>query len=286
MSFDSVNQAEVVADLEGQQPQEVAQTPEVTPQQAAPVTPPAEEALYEVKINGQTHRVPLSELTSGYSRQRDYTQKTTEIAEYRRQIDAEVAQYRQQIQEARQYLSQPHIRQAILAAQQQGQVDPNAQLTAAQAQQLLEQRLQQQEQVNQQQMQQMAYELQVQQLAAGYDREIVATIDALKQRHPVLQDIEGFDQILRQKVGERQPQTLEEAKQAFIEIGQAAAAKVEARFATQQKQAAVQAAQLKRTGIEPPGGAVAPLPQTGQRLKIGSADMFAAAVSDMLGNTQ
>lgn len=272
-----VNAADAIADLEGGgQDQQVVDTPQQV-QAAAPV----EETLYEVKINGQTHKVPLTELTSGYSRQQDYTRKTTELAEQRRQWEDAISQRDQQIQEVRQFFAHPQVQQA-LAALRAGSTDPNAQLTVQQAQQLMQSQFQQANQVNEQRLAQMAYEIEVRNLASGYAREIDGTIQSLNAKHPVLADIDGFDQILRQKVAERQPQTLEETKRLFVEIGEAAAAKLEARYATQQKQAAVQNLALKKNGIEPPGGTTQPLPQS-PKLRIGSNELFQQAVADMLG---
>jgi hypothetical protein len=64
-----------------------------------------ETALYTVKVNGEDVEVTEDELVRGYSRQSDYTKKTQELAEYRKQLD-NGAQYLQgevaQTQAARQ----------------------------------------------------------------------------------------------------------------------------------------------------------------------------------------
>ena len=61
--------------------------------------------LYTVRINGEDHQVTAEELAKGYSRQADYTKKTQELSEYRKQLD-QAAQFYQtevaQTQEARQ----------------------------------------------------------------------------------------------------------------------------------------------------------------------------------------
>ena len=46
-----------------------------------------ETALYTVKVNGEDVEVTEDELVRGYSRQADYTKKTQELAEYRKQLD-------------------------------------------------------------------------------------------------------------------------------------------------------------------------------------------------------
>ena len=46
-----------------------------------------ETALYTVRVNGEDVEVTEEELVRGYSRQSDYTKKTQELAEYRKQLD-------------------------------------------------------------------------------------------------------------------------------------------------------------------------------------------------------
>jgi len=45
--------------------------------------------LYAIKVDGQDTEVTLEELQNGYSRQRDYTRKTQELAEQRKAIEAQ-----------------------------------------------------------------------------------------------------------------------------------------------------------------------------------------------------
>ena len=49
----------------------------------------ASEELYSVKVNGQDEKVNLNELLAGYSRQKDYSTKTLQLAEERKGLDAE-----------------------------------------------------------------------------------------------------------------------------------------------------------------------------------------------------
>ena len=49
------------------------------------------EAIYTVKVDGQEIDVPVSELVKGYSRTADYTRKTQELAQIRKQVE-QVAQ--------------------------------------------------------------------------------------------------------------------------------------------------------------------------------------------------
>ena len=52
--------------------------------------------LYAVNINGKEEEVTLDELRSGYSRQKDYTQKTQKIAEQEKALNQKVAEVQNQ----------------------------------------------------------------------------------------------------------------------------------------------------------------------------------------------
>jgi len=95
---------EVTEDVEQEEPEEVEETDEAEEaeeEDAADDTDESEEsedeeaedeeveetALYTVKVNGEDVEVTEDELVRGYSRQSDYTKKTQELAEYRKQLD-------------------------------------------------------------------------------------------------------------------------------------------------------------------------------------------------------
>ena len=52
-----------------------------------------EEALYAVTVNGEEHEVSLDELMKGYSRQSDYTKKTQELSQGRKEIEEAKSNY-------------------------------------------------------------------------------------------------------------------------------------------------------------------------------------------------
>lgn len=58
---------------------------------AEPETDDEPEPTYRVKVNGEEVEVPLSELTKGYSRERDYTAKTMALAEERKTLQSQFA---------------------------------------------------------------------------------------------------------------------------------------------------------------------------------------------------
>ena len=55
------------------------------------------EKLYTVRVDGEDVEVSFDELAKGYSRQSDYTKKTQELAEHRRQIEDMSSQYAQEL---------------------------------------------------------------------------------------------------------------------------------------------------------------------------------------------
>ena len=68
-----------------------------------------EQEYFTVKINGEEQDVTLDELAAGYSRQSDYTKKTTEVANQRKEVEqlqAELLQERQALQQGLQQLNQ------------------------------------------------------------------------------------------------------------------------------------------------------------------------------------
>ena len=61
---------------------------EATPEGEEDDTPPADEPVHKVKVNGEEVEVPLSELLKGYSRTEDYKSKTMALADERRELEA------------------------------------------------------------------------------------------------------------------------------------------------------------------------------------------------------
>ena len=57
------------------------------------------ETVYTVRVDGKDVEVTEDELLKGYSRQADYTKKTQELAEYRKQMAGAMQQAQQEIQQ-------------------------------------------------------------------------------------------------------------------------------------------------------------------------------------------
>jgi hypothetical protein len=63
----------------------------------------AEPELYKVVIDGEEVEVSLDELQKGYSRQSDYTRKTQQLAQQRKEAEALQADYAQRVQQLNQF---------------------------------------------------------------------------------------------------------------------------------------------------------------------------------------
>ena len=64
------------------------------------------ETVYTVRVDGKDVEVTEDELLKGYSRQADYTKKTQELAEYRKQMAGAMQQAQQEIQQTQQARAQ------------------------------------------------------------------------------------------------------------------------------------------------------------------------------------
>lgn len=104
-----------------------------------------EPQTFTVKIDGKEVQVPLSELLNGYQRQSDYTKKTMEASQQRKEADVVVQQAQQERQE---YHSKLERMAAQLegALEQQSQIDWNALIESDPVEYLKQQQLFQQRQ--------------------------------------------------------------------------------------------------------------------------------------------
>ena len=81
--------------LEGEE--EVEEEVEEEPEEEESDDSEEVEELYAVTVNGEEHEVSLDELVKGYSRQSDYTRKTQEISEQRKEIEELTNKYSAEI---------------------------------------------------------------------------------------------------------------------------------------------------------------------------------------------
>jgi hypothetical protein len=120
--------------------------PAPTPTDAGTPAPTQTPAEYEVKVNGQSMKVPLDELIKGYQRQSHYTREMQALAAQREQLGM-IPKYQAALREAQSFLGdegriatyyQQKFGKQLTAATEaaQDQVDAGY-LTPAQAQQML-----------------------------------------------------------------------------------------------------------------------------------------------------
>ena len=102
------------ADPSAEEP-EPEQPEEAKPESEEPEEP--EEQRYTVKINGEDKEVPLSELLKGYSLESDYRVKSSQVAEQRREAQAQLQAAQQERQQYAQALQT--YQQQLVAMQPQ-----------------------------------------------------------------------------------------------------------------------------------------------------------------------
>ena len=79
---------------------------EESPEEDEPEEESETETVYTVRVDGKDVEVTEDELLKGYSRQADYTKKTQELAEYRKEMDNALAYYQNEIQQTQQARAQ------------------------------------------------------------------------------------------------------------------------------------------------------------------------------------
>ena len=91
---------------EESQPEEEDESSEVEPEESEETDDDYEgtdnrgeegEDLYAVTVNGEEQTIPLDELLKGYSRQSDYTKKTREVSEQRKEVESLKGQYQSEM---------------------------------------------------------------------------------------------------------------------------------------------------------------------------------------------
>jgi len=289
---------------------EVVATPETPETPAAPEVPEWQKAKHKVKVRGDEQEVEYDELLKGYSRQADYTRSKQELAEQARAVrefqesltkqqetykqlfdnDPLLAQARQVAEHYKVPLSQAF--NAVVEYQRsQGQATPQQPeqdeiATVAQARALAQRELatvHQQLQHLQRQLQEYTQkevataksEIQTTQQANEYAQEVSSTLSNVFTKHPILGAVENMEDVLRFKVAQADPATIEEAKDLFVKFAEEQAERLTRQFTELNKSRVAAKEKLVTGGIEPPGGAgVTPQPRD---YTLGSSDLRNAA---------
>lgn len=212
----------------------------------------APEPEFEVTVDGQTQRVPQSELLKGYSRTADYTRKTQALSEKEKQWQGKLNEYESAFSEIASFLdSEDQIKAYIakrFAQQQQAQG-----VTPGQQQYLTPQQMQQElakvQRGFEQQLAAMQMNMGVSQLAQQMGTQVDAKLGELKGKYPQVFFRPGMERLIRQEVMQAKPQSIAEALKTFEEVVSGYARDLSKSTG----------APMNVRGIEPPGG-VATMP--------------------------
>lgn len=203
------------------------------------------------------------------------------LADRERQWTEYVQRLENAYSQQRQRLEDPRVAAYLQSLEVQHQ--SGEPLTAEQQLALIQRQAQQTRQELGQHFQSLAEQTQVQTLAAHYNSELDNTLSRVleNQQFEILKDVPGIRQVLWQQMVERQPQTINEAKNALLESAKAVSDALTARFVESQKRGAVNAAQ-QLSGIERPGGAPPPAVPQQPGWKLGDKDLRSAAIADVM----
>lgn len=282
----------------------------------APPVAPAKEYEYDENAvlvvkqkDGSVVKKPLKDVWGGNLRQEDYTRKTQEAAELKKAAQAvlqQSQQWKQEREALKEFLQNPQMVAEYLqqiggqppVQPQQPQIDPNGVLTAQEAEMLVQQRLAQLAQAQQHELQEVRNwaQQEIQSTIAqveniretgAYAKEIDTHLKSVFAEHPLLNSIEAAEDLIRWKVYNLQPKTIEETKELFSKVAKEQVDKITAAYNDYNKRNIVAKQKLVTNNIEPPGGGgVVPQPQT-FRAQDGSVDWKAlrdSAVSFIEGN--
>lgn len=264
-------------------PSETAPAPAPVPAQSADSTPaapsltPAEQKVLDlpddgmvrVKVDGKEELLPVTEFKSGISREAHYTQRMQQLAEQRKQAEAELATYYAQVQQqaqavelAQQQLSQwAQSFQTPQPAEAPKPFDPGELATVGDVQsyvQQLDANLRQHYESREQQlMQTLSQATQQAQEQAAIQRDALTYTQGLKQvlNHPdykLLTDIVPYaEESIRFQVAQMDPPTIEDAVRYTEQVAREWHQKLQQVSLEQQKRQQVAEARAK---LEPPAG--------------------------------
>ena len=218
----------------------------------------SDDTTVKMDIGGEEQNVSLKDLRSGFMRQQDYTQKTQATAEDRRSLEAAAQQLQQRETALTDLLADPQKLMQLVAARggQQQQEAPLADTdvpTVGTLKKLLgesQNQVRQEQQAVQQQMQQQQVVQQMETTANDAFGEVFYNI-------PDLKAIPFVGDTLKKMALEDNPKTLEEMRSSIVSAGKKLSKQLNMKPT---KAAKPQAVSQLQSGIEPPGGSVAPPP--------------------------
>jgi chaperonin cofactor prefoldin len=211
--------------------------PESTPQESAPqdpssATPGSEPAAgsqapadeWEVPGVG---RVTRDELIKGYLRTQDYTRKTMALSGREREyeqltqqsqaLEATLTQIRSYLQD-RAWVAR-HLQALGGSTQESPELAPDAILTAAEAQAMVQRKLGESEQAWQKRLESLEERITTSSYRQQYEGMITAKLTEIGHQHPELKSVPGMEVLLREAVRNQKPATIEEALALYEQAG-------------------------------------------------------------------
>lgn len=295
--------------------------------QAASGNPNPAEDLIEVQFSdGRVEKIARKDLPNAILMQRDYTKKTQELAEHRKQFEP-IAQAYQQLAAERQQVSQlfqnPQLlaqfinsqygpqfvqalqamnqpdplaavqggdvvtaEQAAIIAQRQAEAQANALVQAVQGR--LQELEQRFEQKTAASVQQGVTQLEQSQAIAAQMKVLDAHVANIFTENPILSAVPEMEDAIRFRVIQRNPSDEKEAMKMLTEEAQKQVKALETKFTELQKQSVANKQRLTSHGVEPPGGqGVQPEPKSYTK-KDGSLDWksLGSSAADYLNQRQ
>ncbi len=272
-------------------PAVVAEVPAVAASVEAPVVPAAVptadeldpethgDRLVRVKVDGQWEVKSLKDVTAGFSRTSDYTRKMQAVADQRRaaetlneQLTARQTEFQTQqteLQQLRAFISNPQALQKFLQQtnpnlfqpSNQPVVDPNEIATVQQARDIAAEQAKQfqshmaklEQQFNAS-VAKSAQDIENRRETAVFSASLNSTVKDIFTANPLLTAIPLAEDLLRFQVAKLNPQSLQEAQEAFKTVAEGMMDDLQRKFTDQNKTKLAAAAKLTTARIEPPGG--------------------------------
>ena len=265
-------------------------------QPETPLTPEVKPINWTLKHRGKEVTISTeTELRELAQKGFDYQFKTAELAKER---EAESASWAKKEAALRQFLGSKDMVRAYLADLEQLGADspaPDEAITAAQAQQIADQRVREALTQEREARAKQAYTAQVNQLTDHYRSEVDQAISSALGEHKILAEtVEGVEVLLladiapvvaaRIQADPETPVDLAEVRQLIAASAAKRAGRIVAAQSAAKTQAAIEAARLRKSSPAPAGGgAPRPTAPKAANFKLGSKGLVDAAIADLSG---
>jgi hypothetical protein len=245
--------------------------------------------LVEVVVDGETKLIPYKEAKNGWAAHAKFTKEMQALSTQREQFNqsreqiVKAIQYAQQLETEREQLvgilKNPAQLQQLVQRYAQQEQKQDEFLTTREVQQREQQLRQQLEQSFEQRLAQLGNVKQdvVQQVldiqeTQKYEVEFDTHVDTLFKENPVLNSIDGVEELLRYHVASKNPQTMDEARTIANEMVKKWTGGIRSQFGEAKKQEVIEREKLKTEGILTNEGAKPGIKATNWRKPDGKID--------------